>query len=93
MEGGDVAVTDEPLGMLGEDIGWQDIEQLDGAISSSGTHDGLDLWVVVSPLDVGGTLGDGAGISFEISLVEVGSLDWDKSPGADDLHAFLYVII
>ena len=57
VQGGDVAVTDDPFGVTPEGGAIDSVEDADGAVAAARTKDGVDAVVVDVALQQGGAMG------------------------------------
>src|SRR6201994_1345600 len=82
---GDIAKTDDPLGMFCERRKIELIDDVNGAIAAAGAEDGAKPGVVQHLLEIGGAFGIGA--AEDRVLFPYGLTNFDpKSPTLDELR-------
>ena len=92
MECGDVAEADDPLGRSLDYGKRQAVDELDGAIATTVTEDGLDGRVAERPTEVADAFGNGSGIFSIDNLTYVGTDDGFESPGTQEVGRLLDIL-
>ena len=89
---GDVAETDDPLGMGGDVFQRQEVGQLDGAVAAAVAQDGLDVGILERPLEVRKALPGRAGVFPKILFPDVRAHDRLEAPFAEDHRCSVHIL-
>ena len=91
MQRGDVAVTDDPLGIFLDELRVDEVHQLDGAVAATVAENRLDAGILECGPKVACAFFDGACEFACIELVDIFSDNRFEAPFPNDIGRFLDV--